>query len=109
MLPHTHLNIKTFSDAIFVVYHIIAIFMELRSPSTIDVYATFQDLHVAVSLHASKEGYAITTKRSKKNKKWELRKVWMQCDKGGVFKAKGFGKREAAKRKDECLFMIIGT
>ena len=53
----------------------IAIIMELRPPSTTEVYITFQDLHVAVNIYASKEGYAITTKRSKKNKKGELRKV----------------------------------
>ncbi len=63
------------------------IIMELRPPSTTETYTNFQDLHVAVNIHASKEGYAITTKQSKKNKKGELRKVWMQCDKGGVFKA----------------------
>ncbi len=88
---------------------IIAIIMELRPPSTTEVYITFQDLHVAVNIYTSKEGYAITTKRSKKNKKGELRKVWMQCDKGGVFKAKGFGKKETATRRDECSFIIIAT
>ncbi len=33
----------------------------------------------------------------------------MQCDKGGVFKAKGFGKKETATRRDEYPFMIIAT
>ncbi len=83
--------------------------MELQPPSTTEVYTTFQDLHVAVNIHASKEGYAITTKRSKKNKKVELRKMCMQCDKDGVFKAKRFRKKETATRGDECLFMIIAT
>ena len=62
----------------------IAIIMELRPPSTIEIYTNFQDLHVAVNIHASKEDYAITTKRYKKNKRGELRKVWMQCDKGDL-------------------------
>ena len=53
----------------------IAIIMDLRPPSTTEVYTTFQDLHVAVNIHASKEGYAVTTKRSKKNKKGELQKL----------------------------------
>ena len=83
--------------------------MELRPPSTTETYANFQDLHVAVNIYASKEGYAITTKRSKKSKKGELRKVWMQCDKGSIFKAKGFGKMETATRRDEYPFMIIAT
>ncbi len=50
-----------------------------------------------------------TTKHFKKSKKGELQKVWMQCDKGGVFKTKGFGKREMTIRRDEYLFMIIVT
>ncbi len=87
MLSHTHFNIKTFSDVIFVVYYITAIIMELLLFFTIEVYATFQDLHIAVNLHTSKEGYTITTKQSRKNKKGELQKVWMQCDKSGIFKA----------------------
>ncbi len=87
----------------------IAIIIELRPPYTTELYTTFQDLHVAVNIHASKKDYAITTKCSKKNKKEELRKVWMQCDKGGGFKAKEFGKKETATRRDECPFMIIAT
>ena len=35
--------------------------------------------------------------------------MWMQYDKGGVFKAKRPGKKETATRKDECPFMIIAT
>ena len=33
----------------------------------------------------------------------------MQCNKGDIFKAKGFGKRETATRKDEYSFTIIAT
>ena len=83
--------------------------MELYPPFTIEVYNTYQDLYVVVNIHKSKEGYAIITKRSKKNKKGELRKTWMQCDKSGIFKAKGFGKKETVIRKDECFFTIIAT
>lgn len=43
----------------------------------------------------------------RKIKKRKLQKVWMQCDKSGVFKAKGFRKRETATKKDKCLFMMI--
>lgn len=35
--------------------------------------------------------------------------MWMQCDKGDIFKAKGFGKRETPTKRDEYLFMIIVT
>ena len=33
----------------------------------------------------------------------------MQCDKRDVFKAKGFGKREIATKRDEYPFMILAT
>lgn len=46
--------------------------MELYPPSTIEIYTTFQDLHIAVNIHASKKGYAITTKYFKKSKNGEL-------------------------------------
>ena len=83
--------------------------MELRSLFTVEVYNTYQDLYIAVNIHASKEGYTITTKHSKKNKKGELQKAQMQYNKCGIFKAKEFGKKETATRKDECSFMIIAT
>lgn len=53
----------------------IAIIIKLRLFFTTEVYTTFQDLHVVVNIHASKEDYAITIKRSKKNKKEELQKA----------------------------------
>ncbi len=83
--------------------------MKLCPSSITETYITFQDLHTVVNIYASKEGYAITIKRSKKSKKGELWKVWMHCNKGGVFKAKGFRKWETATRRDECLFMIIAN
>ena len=33
----------------------------------------------------------------------------MQCDKGSVFKAKRFKKKETAIRRNKCPFMIIAT
>lgn len=62
MLPHTHLNIKTFSDTIFVIYHIITIIMKFRLFSTVEVYTTFQDLYVIVNFYRLKKSYAITIK-----------------------------------------------
>ena len=57
------------------------------------VHDSYQDLDVAVNTNASKEEYSVTTKRSKKIK--------MQCDKGGIFKARWFGIRDTSTRKDE--------
>ena len=73
------------------------------------VFASFEDLFAAVNQHAAGEGYALTTKRSKKNKKKELRKVWLQCDHGGEFKPKGFGNRESTSRRNECPFELTAT
>ena len=86
-----------------------SIIMEHRLPFITKVYNIYQDLYIAVNIYTSKKAYAITTKRSKKNKKGELQKIWMQCDKGGIFMAKEFGKRETTTRKDECSFTIIAT
>lgn len=83
--------------------------MELRSSFTVEVYSIFQDLHITINLYTSKEYNIITTKQSKKKKKRELRKIWIQYDKGGLFKAKKFGKRETTISKDDCCFIIIAT
>lgn len=37
--------------------------MELLPPSITEVYNTYQGLYIAINIHASKEGYPITTKR----------------------------------------------
>lgn len=49
--------------------------MELRLPSTKEIFTTFQDLYIIVNILISKEDYTITTKRFKKNEKRELQKV----------------------------------
>ncbi len=67
------------------------------------------ELYPPFIIYALKEDYTITTKRSKKSKKRELQKVWIQCDKDGIFKAKGFGKREIITKRNECPFIIIVT
>ena len=55
MLLYTYFNIKTFSNTIFIVYHITAIIMELFLPSIVEIYITFQDLHVAMNLYTQKK------------------------------------------------------
>lgn len=49
--------------------------MELCPTSTLEMYLTFQNLYIAINLYVSKEGYVITTKPSKKNKKGKLQKL----------------------------------
>ncbi len=53
------------------------------TPPQDGVYVSFDKLLEYLNDHLAKQGYAITIKRSKKKKKQELRKVWLQCDKGG--------------------------
>ena len=38
-----------------------------------------------------------------------LRKAWIQCDKGGIFKVKEFRKKKTITKKNECSFIIIAT
>lgn len=74
--------------------------MEFYPPSITEVYNTYQNLYIVVNIHILKKGYTITTKCSKKNKKEKIQKAWIECDKGGVFKSKRFGKKEIITCKD---------
>lgn len=65
--------------------------MNLQPPFTNVVYNSFDDLFKAVNTHAAAEGFAFAIKRSKKSEKEILRKVWLECDKSGSYKAKGHG------------------
>ncbi len=107
MLPHAHLNIKNFACNFCCLYFTIII-IKLRPLSTTETYTTFQDLYVAVNIPASKKGYASLQNVLRKVKKGSYKKCKCNVIRG-VFKAKGFGKRETAIRRDEFLFMIITT
>lgn len=72
MLLHIYLNIKTFFNAFFVIYHITIIIIKFCLLSTIKIYTIFQNLYIMINLYILKECYAITTKQSKKDKKREL-------------------------------------
>lgn len=83
--------------------------MALLPPSSNSRYVSFEELRLAVNAHAASQGYAIVTKRSKKNKRGVLRKVWMFCDKSRVFKSEGHGRRETSSRSTECPFELIAS
>ncbi len=78
--------------------------MNLQTPPA---NATFEALFESVNEHSVREGYAVTIKRSKKNKKKALRKAWLQCDKGGKYKSKGAGIRQSLSRRDDYSFEVI--
>lgn len=75
MLLHIHLKIKIFFNAIFVIYN--SNYHRTFPPSIIEIYTFFDNLYVVVNIYILKEDYTIITKRSKKNKKKKLPKVWM--------------------------------
>ena len=80
--------------------------MNLLPPLEGSTYNSLETLISSVNEHAASQGYAITTKRSKKDKKGGIRKVWMQCDQEGKFKRRRIGKRETATRRNECPFAL---
>ena len=57
--------------------------MPLKPPPMDECYESFEALKADVQQHAHKQGYAITTKRLKKNKKNEhVIKVILMCNPG---------------------------
>ncbi len=75
------------------------------------VYVSFKQLLEYLNKHSTKQKYAVIIKLSKKNKKQELLKVWLQFDKRGEYKGKGKGKsiRQISSRRDECQWKAIAT
>lgn len=49
--------------------------MEFCLSFIVKIYTIFENLYISVNFHTLKEGYAIITKQSKKNKKKKLQKV----------------------------------
>lgn len=77
MFLYIYLNIKIFSNTIFVIYYIIPIIIKLCLPFIVKIYTIFYDLYIVVNFYLSKKDYVITTKKSKKNKKKKLQKIEM--------------------------------
>lgn len=73
------------------------------------LYASYENAKEALRNHARKEGYVITKKRSKRDKRTgEVRKVWLQCDKSGKPITSGT-KRNTFSRKTDCPFELTLT
>ena len=81
--------------------------VELRPPPERESYPSLDALISAINAHAAGEGYAVVRFRTRYSKKNELRKVWLRCDKGGKYEAKGSGKRDTSTRQTECPFELI--
>ena len=81
--------------------------MDLCLPPDDRFYSSRKIFITAVNQHAADQGYAVITKRSKKTKDGEVRKIWLSCDKGSKYISKGYGKRLSSTRLTECPFELI--
>ena len=83
--------------------------MELLAPPTDGIHVLFDKLLEYLNNHSAKQKYAITIKQSKKIKKQELRKVWLQCDKSGEYKGRRKDIRQISSRHNECPWKTVTT
>ena len=83
--------------------------MKLLPPPIDGIYISFDKLLEYLNDHSAKQGYAITIKWSKKNKKQELRKVWLQCDKGREYKGRGKDIYQTSSRRNKCPWKVAAT
>ena len=85
--------------------------MDLLPPPSDGVYVSFNQLLEYLNKHSTKQEYTFIIKLSKKNKKQELLKVWLQFDKRGEYKGKRKEKGicQISSRRDECQWKAIAT
>lgn len=70
-------------------------------------YTSLEALMQAVNQHAKSEGYAVVKRRSKKNASGVTSKVYLNCDRGRVYRtevAPGDRKRWTGTRRRDCSF-----
>jgi MULE transposase domain len=77
------------------------------------IFATLDELVTQANAHAGHEGYAIVKQRSKKGKDGEDRRVYLACDRGGIYRERGvsFERRQrlVSTRKTNCPFSATAT
>lgn len=84
----------------------------MLDPPPPGVYDELDALMQAANLHAKQQGYAVVKQRTKKDKKGQLHKVYLRCDRGGKYldKANPYGRtRYSGTRLIDCPFSAIGT
>src|SRR5947207_3713892 len=59
------------------------------TPPPDELFPTMDALIDSTKTHAGNRGYALAILHSKKNKKGILYKVWLKCDRGGKYRARG--------------------
>ena len=72
-------------------------------------YDFFKKLITAINEHVARKDYAIVTKRSKKNKKKDLKKIWFICDKDRKDRNENHESRKTDIRKTDCQFEIVAV
>jgi hypothetical protein len=85
--------------------------MPLTAPPD-EIFDTKGILKCKVQEHAVAHGFAVTTLRSKKNKKGEIYKIWLKCDRGGKYRARNLTPenqvRLTSSRCIGCPFSAVG-
>ena len=82
------------------------------TPPPDQLFSTKAELITAAQAHAAARGFAITILRSKKNKNGDIFKVWLKCDRGGKYRARGLNDENRVRltgtRCIECPFLSVG-
>src|SRR5579862_773812 len=83
-------------------------------PLTPPLDLLFRDLSSAIKsaqTHVGNHGYAVTKLRSKKNKAGLTYKIWLKCDRGGKYRARGLTDdtrmRLTSSRCIDCPFSTV--
>ena len=76
------------------------------------IFVSMNALLDSTKAHASSHGFTITILCSKKNKEGHIYKIWLKCDQGGRYRARGLTEDLwiwlTATRCTECPFLAIG-
>ena len=81
----------------------------MLNPPLCLLHPTIDALVFAINQHGLQKDYAVVKKRTKKNRKAELYKLYLPCDWGGIYQDKskpGEQKRIIKTRLTGCSFLV---
>jgi len=82
----------------------------LPAPPTDRQFATIDEATAAINKFTGENGYAVSKRRSKVDKKGDLNKIYFQCNRGRVFQSQVKGnerKRNRCTRRIDCPFSMV--
>ena len=82
----------------------------LPAPPTDRQFATIDEATAAINKFTGENGYAVSKRRSKVDKKGDLNKIYFQCNRGRIFKSQVKGnerKRNRCTRRIDCPFSMV--